>query len=312
MFFVIKACDLIHSCRGILILNKKPWVVDVEHGASFGFYKTINKSLVEKLLSSKYCKKIMPYSEAAKKSLSSAYDTSNFKEKIEVVYPAIPPLHIKKRKEKFNRVRLLFIATGTTFYRKGGKELLQAFDILNKKYDIQLTMKCKVPEKFEKKYKNMSNVIFTSEIVPREKVFENFYLKSDIFVMPTYVDSFGYSFLEAMSAELPVVGTDIFAIPEIIEDGKNGFLIHSNISEYDANYLYKPPAPRVDIGEIIAKRNFPEIVSQLVEKLSILIEDSSLRRKMGRYGRKLVEKGKFSIKERNKKLKQIYEEAIKK
>jgi hypothetical protein len=33
---------------------------------------------------------------------------------------------------------------------------------------------------------------------------------------------------------------------------------------------------------------------------------------MGRYGRMLVEKGKFSIKERNKKLKEIYEEAIKK
>jgi hypothetical protein len=33
---------------------------------------------------------------------------------------------------------------------------------------------------------------------------------------------------------------------------------------------------------------------------------------MGRYGRMLVEKGKFSIKERNKKLRRIYEETIKK
>jgi len=31
---------------------------------------------------------------------------------------------------------------------------------------------------------------------------------------------------------------------------------------------------------------------------------------MGKYNRQLIEKGKFSIKERNKKLRRIYEEAL--
>jgi len=53
-----------------------------------------------------------------------------------------------------------------------------------------------------------------------------------------------------------------------------------------------------------------EVINQLVEKISLLIEDSSLRKRMGRYGRRLVEKGKFSIKERNKKLLKIYQESL--
>ena len=58
------------------------------------------------------------------------------------------------------------------------------------------------------------------------------------------------------------------------------------------------------------KKVHPEIVKQLVEKLSILIENKKLREKMGKEGRKMIEEGKLSIKERNKKLKKIYEEAL--
>ena len=41
-----------------------------------------------------------------------------------------------------------------------------------------------------------------------------------------------------------------------------------------------------------------------------MIEDSSLRKKMSKASRKLVESGKFSIKYRNKKLKNIYNESL--
>jgi glycosyltransferase involved in cell wall biosynthesis len=116
------------------------------------------------------------------------------------------------------------------------------------------------------------------------------------------MDTFGIVFLDAMSAGLPLVGTDIFAVPEIIENGKNGFLIHSPIRWHDENYLCNPQGG--------SKKDRILIVKQLVEKLSLLIEDSSLRRRMGRYGKRLVEKGKFSIKERNKKLERIYQEAL--
>jgi glycosyltransferase involved in cell wall biosynthesis len=309
IFYVIKSCDLIHSCRGILILNRKPWIVDVEHAASFGNYVKINKNVLIKLLSSKYCKKILPHCMAAAKSLDNAYDISSFREKIEVLYPAISTHFIKKVNRKENdTIVLLFVGKGESFYRKGGKELLQAFDILSKKYDVKLVMKTEPPEEIKKRYGERKDIEFFTKTIPRDELFKKLYFTSDIFVFPTYVDSFGYVLLEAMVASLPLISTDIFAIPEIIGDDKNGFLIRTPISDFDSKFLYQG---KYEIGTYVKNRRFPEVVKQLVEKLSLLIEDTSLRKRMGRYGRRLVEKGKFSIRERNKKLKQVYEEALK-
>ena len=43
-----------------------------------------------------------------------------------------------------------------------------------------------------------------------------------------------------------------------------------------------------------------------------LIEDESLRKRLGREARETIEKGKFSIDLRNKKLKEIFEDSLRK
>jgi N-acetyl-alpha-D-glucosaminyl L-malate synthase BshA len=58
------------------------------------------------------------------------------------------------------------------------------------------------------------------------------YLKnSDIFVLPSLHEGFPNVLLEAMASGLPVVATNVTGINEIIEDGKNGFLVQSKNSE---------------------------------------------------------------------------------
>ena len=154
LYFVSKKCDLIHS-SGALILNHKPWVVDVERAASFVGLQNEKlsekryKVKIEAALSSKYCKKIMPHSIASKRSIMSAFDTSKFINKLEVVYLAILPKQIIN-KHSGSKIRLLFATN--RFYSKGGKELLQAFDILRKKFDIELIMRAPIPTGLKKKY----------------------------------------------------------------------------------------------------------------------------------------------------------------
>ncbi len=46
-----------------------------------------------------------------------------------------------------------------------------------------------------------------------------------VFALPSECEPFGFVLLEAMSQKLPCIGTDISAIPEIVEDGSTGFIV---------------------------------------------------------------------------------------
>lgn len=106
---------------------------------------------------------------------------------------------------------------------------------------------------------------------------------SDIFLSLAYEESFGLSVIEAMASGLPVVGSRAGAIPEIITDGKEGFLI-----------------PLSDFAG-----GSGEKLSAAVEKLA---GDAALRRKMGEAGQKKVAE-KFFLAGTLKKLEKIYLEA---
>src|SRR3989344_1418933 len=53
----------------------------------------------------------------------------------------------------------------------------------------------------------------------------DFYLASDIFVLSSSNESFGIPMLEAMAAGLPIITTDVGAARDLIEEGKNGFIV---------------------------------------------------------------------------------------
>src|SRR3989304_10240883 len=240
MIFTKTEANLVHSTRGILqIKQKKPWIIDLESGGVFTSFNydalknPITQRIIINALASKNCKKILPQSQAAKNNLMECIDCTKFKDKIEVLYLAMRPCKRKKIKHR-NKFIISFI--GKEFYPKGGQDILKAYEILSKKYkNLELRFKSDIP----KEYQNLllPGLKFIKEHFPREKLFEIMYLESDVFVLPTHSDNYGVVFLEAMSAGLPVIGTKSFTVPELIEDGKNGFLIKSPYSW--ENYLTK-------------------------------------------------------------------------
>ena len=301
--------DLIHSTRGLIILNKKPWVVDIEYARSFVGSRhgaLLNPDMqrrIVKYLSSEYCRKIMPHCSAAVKSMHSIFG-KKFDKKTEVVYPAIRKSK-KYKKSKSNSLNIFFYGRDR-FFLKGGKETLEAFTQLQKRYDVTLTMKADVPAEYKEKYPNVN---YEERMLPKEQFFEKIFSRADIFCFPTFMDTFGFVLLEAMSLGLPIVATDIFAMREIVENNKGGFTIKSPLTWHNEKYLFKWKS--WDQYSQMARKDFPAFTNDLYKKLEQLIVDDKLRKKMGSFNKKLVENGKFSIKERNKKLKRIYEEAAK-
>lgn len=86
-------------------------------------------------------------------------------------------------------------------------------------------------------------VIFRGQI-PHNKV--SLYLRAaDIFVLPSSYEGLPHTILEAMIAGIPIVATNTGGIPEVIESGKEGFLLK------------------------------PEDLSGLEESISRLLEDSA-------------------------------------
>ena len=48
---------------------------------------------------------------------------------------------------------------------------------------------------------------------------------ADVFLLPSETESFGLAALEALSCEVPVVASRVGGIPEVVEDGRAGFLL---------------------------------------------------------------------------------------
>lgn len=313
--------DLIHSCHGMLISNNDPWVVDVEHAPSFANYNIAGlerqyyKNKIMKLLDSENCKKIMPWTEASKKSVENIFMDQAISRKLEVVYPAIDIKNVKIKKDDSS---IKFLVVSRFFYEKGGKQALEVFEKLDKKYDVEMAVLSIVPEEIKKKYGKYKNIKFIEKIfVTSDRpnaIFEEYYSKYHALIHLTFGDTFGLASLEAMSCRMPIIGTDMFSMPEIVEDGRNGFTIKSPISCLNPDFSIKYSNTLNNMDDFMKQIMQPQekFISEASEKASMLIEDSKLRNKMGGYGRKLVETGKFSIQARNKKLRKIYQDIAEK
>lgn len=121
----------------------------------------------------------------------------------------------------YNGKTILFV--GFDFKRKGGFVLLDAFKQVRSRIpDAKLIIIG--PNKDIYKIKQ-EGVEFLGPIKDRERVKE-YFKSASVFAMPSLCEPFGLVFLEAMAYKLPCIASTVDAMPEIIVDGKTGYLVH--------------------------------------------------------------------------------------
>jgi glycosyltransferase involved in cell wall biosynthesis len=126
--------------------------------------------------------------------------------------------------------RILFV--GIDWERKGGPMLVKAFrKVLGLMPDAQLTIVGCSP----------TIDLPNCEVLGRLPLDElgAHYRRSAVFCMPTQNEPFGVVFLEAFEHRLPVIATDIGALPDVVQEGVSGYLVETGDVDALADRLYR-------------------------------------------------------------------------
>lgn len=323
---ILARCDLVHIDGGAVPITNRPWIVgDVEYASAFFSFDdtwytrpTLLNSLV-RLLSGSRCKKILTTSEASLNSLRLGLgkDFESIAARTGVLAPVVPSKSLLRnppRRDSDEPVRILFV--GNHFFDKGGRELFYAFRRLRQRLDVELILVTVAPRHHEAYFSSFAEIIRKEpgvrllSRIPKDVLWGECYAKSDIFCMPSYMDTFGYVVLEAMANRLPIVTTDIFALPEIVRDGETGLLVHAPTASFERDRLRTPESVLRYRDAILDEKLFRSVVDSLEVSLGKLIEDETARKRMGEAAYKEVEHGRFSVAHRNKRLYALYSEAL--
>ncbi len=174
---------------------------------------------------------IIANSRRGKEEIESLYSVPP--EKIHVVYNGIDattfPVQERERYRQqlgeeyrlTDELRILYVGSG--FTRKGVPALIEAAAKLDIPFSLFVVGKGRSGS-LKRRIQRLGldgRVVFTGPV--RDVAL--FYLGCDLFVFPTLYDPFSNATLEAMACGLPVITSRFNGVAELIEDGRNGFVV---------------------------------------------------------------------------------------
>jgi len=168
----------------------------------------------------------------------------------------------KSHLEGKNEVKILYV--GRLHKIKGLDYLIKAFAVVNEKHPkTKLIIVGKGDKKEDlvrlaREKKCFKDINFVGEIEHNHLV--EYYQKADVFVLPSFSEGLSNVIMEAMACGLPVIATDVGGNPELVKQGKGGFLVH------------------------------PKNFTDLSNAISELIEKPELRKKMSDFNRNYVKR----------------------
>jgi glycosyltransferase involved in cell wall biosynthesis len=207
---------------------------------------------------------------------------------VERFHPQVDKKPFFSRERKIPSNRPLVLSLGRLIEWKGFQYLIDAMGMIESDPLPYLLIGGRGPlrNKLERqvRQKNLEDRIRIVDHIPFEFI-HHYYRAADVFVLPSIIDKegntegLGVVLLEALACGIPCIASRVGGITDIVQDGKNGFLVE------------------------------PEDPAALAGKIAVLIEDDRLRKKMSEYGRRFVVNN-FSWKAKAQEMYRIYQKLI--
>lgn len=151
---------------------------------------------------------------------------------------------------------------GDEFIRKGSDTLIKIGSLLIEdmpNLEIRIigagsTRENKILKRLAADYRILSHVKFLGQIDSPQ--IAQHLSETKVFVLPTKFDTYGVALAEALCAGVPVVSSRIMGIPYVVDEGCDGYLLP------------------------------PDDIEGFANRISLLLRNEQMRRKMGEFGRK--------------------------
>lgn len=214
------ATNWIRRIPSIVSMDATPLQIDAlgtyyEHYPGPAWVENIKSKLQRDCFTA--ARRLVTWSAWAKQSLIDDYGIPA--DKIVVIPPGVNPAEwrpLEIRHDDRSTVKILFV--GGDLERKGGRLLLEAFRALRSPgVELHMVTREKLPPE--------AGISIHNNIQPNSPELKQLYCEADIFCLPTKADCLPMVLSEAGAAGLPVVSTQMAAIPEIVKDGETGYLI---------------------------------------------------------------------------------------
>nr|BAJ49203.1 hypothetical protein HGMM_F51A06C46 [Candidatus Caldarchaeum subterraneum] len=296
--------NLIHFCNGAKLAYGRRWVADMESVMVFfknyeSMYDSDAVAAAQKRLETGECKYILPLTNAARKTLERFLKIDW---PIEVVYPTF----YSRSKISYDRYRNVVVFVGgswrnMSFEAKGGREVAEAwFRIYRSFPSFRMVMLSSPPPQLGKKLQEAGVKV---GYMPRDRILSEVYPRARVIILPSMMDTVGYSVIEAMNYGVVPIVSDHFAMPELVGDA--GIVVKAPAKLWNDN-----GTPNLGFMDQIKTGPFEEFIEKIVDALTRLLDVEDYWRGYSEKALLRMHSPPFNIDYRNRILRKIYESAV--